>query len=66
MHSFDGIGIIKNNLEYDDNKLDSFSAGIQSLIDKGLWDKQSLLSLFFELLPEFDHKETGKYLDGKM
>jgi len=27
---------------------------------------EDILELFFNLLPEFDHKETGRYLDDKM
>jgi hypothetical protein len=30
------------------------------------WSKKDLVELFHELLPGFDHKETGKYLDSKM
>ena len=30
------------------------------------WNKEEIVELFFELLPEFAHKETGKYLDQKM
>ena len=30
------------------------------------WDKESIVELFFKMIPDFGHKETGKYLDGKM
>jgi FlaA1/EpsC-like NDP-sugar epimerase len=66
MSRFDGIGVIKNKPTYDIKKLDNFSLGVQALREKGSWDKQSILDLFFELLPEFAHKETGKYLDQRM
>jgi hypothetical protein len=33
---------------------------------RGSWTKESLVELFYELLPEFRHLETGKYLDAKM
>ena len=66
MDSYEGIGVIKNNPVYDENKLNSFSVGVESLMEKGSWDKQSLVNLFFDLLPEFAHKETGKYLDERM
>ena len=51
---------------YDFKKLDDFSSGVQALREKGSWDKQAILDLFFDLLPEFAHKETGKYLDQRM
>ena len=30
------------------------------------WDKYELIDLFNELIPNFNHKETGKILDNKM
>ena len=33
---------------------------------RGQWSKQELVDLFNATLPEFAHKETGKYLDAKM
>jgi len=66
MSRFDGVGAIKNQPIYDSQKLDDFSAGVEVLIEKGNWDKQAIVDLFFNLLPEFAHKETGKYLDQRM
>ena len=66
MIRFDGVGAIKNQPIYDSQKLDDFSSGVQALREKGSWDKQAILDLFFDLLPEFAHKETGKYLDQRM
>jgi len=31
-----------------------------------LWDKEMILKEFIKLIPNFNHKETGKYLDEKM
>jgi FlaA1/EpsC-like NDP-sugar epimerase len=66
MSRFDGVGVIRNQAIYDSQKLDDFSSGVQALREKGSWDKQAILDLFFDLLPEFAHKETGKYLDQRM
>ena len=66
MSRFEGVGAIKNQPIYDSQKLDDFSSGVQALREKGNWDKQAILDLFFDLLPEFAHKETGKYLDQRM
>ena len=66
MRRFDGVGVIKNQPIYDSLKLDDFSSGVQALREKGKWDKRAILELFFDLLPEFSHKETGKYLDQRM
>jgi hypothetical protein len=32
----------------------------------GRWTRQDLISLFNAMISEFHHKETGKFLDGKM
>lgn len=63
---FEGIGVIKNQSFYDDKKLDAFSYGVKALQERGDWNKQDIVNLFFDLLPEFAHKETNKYLDQRM
>jgi hypothetical protein len=30
------------------------------------WSKDDLVQMFFRMIPDFGHKETGKYLDSKM
>ncbi len=32
----------------------------------GAWNKEDLVRLFFTMLPDFAHQETGKYLDSRM
>ena len=66
MNRFDGIGVIGNDPVYDDQRLDRFFSGVEDLREEGNWDKQAIVDLFFDLLPEFAHKETGKYLDQRM
>ena len=66
MHKFKSVGIIKNEPLYDENKLNKFLLNIEELQSDGIWNKQDIIKLFFDLLPEFAHKETGKYLDGRM
>jgi len=66
MNQFHGIGVIKNQPIYNGLKLDDFDSKVKDLREKGAWDKVDILGLFFDLLPEFGHKETGKYLDEKM
>ena len=66
MSRFEGVGAIKNPPIYDSQKLDKFSSGVKGLREKGSWDKQAILELFTDFLPEFVHKETGKYLDQRM
>ena len=66
MSRFDAVGAIKNQPTYDSQKLENFLSGIEALKKTGSWDKQAIVDLFFDLLPDFAHKETGKYLDQRM
>ena len=64
--TFESIGIIKNKVNFDDEKLENFREKIEQMKRLGSWNKEQILELFNELLPNFAHKETGKYLDAKM
>jgi FlaA1/EpsC-like NDP-sugar epimerase len=63
---FETVGVIKNKPDFDETKLDDFMNGIEALREKGTWTKDDIVKLYFGLLPEFAHKETGKYLDQRM
>jgi len=66
LNKFKNLGIIKNRLSYDNKMLDFFVNTIQQLKKIKVWQKQEIVSLFKEMIPQFMHKETGKYLDSKM
>jgi len=66
MERFETVGVIRNQPEFDEAKLDEFMKGIEALREKGTWGKEDIVKLYFSLLPEFAHKETGKYLDQRM
>lgn len=66
MERFENLGIIKNDLNIEDEKLDHFTREIGKMKSSGNWDKEGIVELFFEMIPDFGHKETGKYLDSKM
>jgi FlaA1/EpsC-like NDP-sugar epimerase len=66
MDRFKTVGVIQNEPDFEDGKLDSFMNGVESLRKKGNWDKEDIIKLYFSLLPDFAHKETGKYLDQRM
>lgn len=63
---FASLGVIRNPATYDAARLDHFLNQINRLRAAGTWQKTDLVALFFELLPDFAHKETGRYLDGRM
>ena len=66
MERFETVGVIKNKPDFDEAKLGDFIDGIETLREKGTWTKDDIINSYFGLLPEFAHKETGKYLDQKM
>jgi hypothetical protein len=66
MERFSAIGIIKNEAEYNEDKLKLFTDTIMFLREKGTWSRSELITLFNDMIPEFNHKETGKFLDGRM
>ena len=66
MSSFETIGIIRNQPDFDEGKLNKFKDQIILMLERKNWKKDELVELFFELLPDFAHMETGKYLDQKM
>ena len=66
MARFENIGVIRNDAVYDASKLAHFLATIDRLRAQPTWDKPELVDLFNHMIPEFQHKETGKYLDGRM
>lgn len=66
MERFENLGIIKNDPLYDESHLNRFSEAINQMKADKQWTKDQIIELFFEMIPDFGHKETGKYLDGKM
>jgi len=66
MNKFQNIGIIKNSPYFDAKSLEYFQTKIQSLKSNLSWNKDDIVTEFIKIIPNFIHKETGKYLDGKM
>jgi FlaA1/EpsC-like NDP-sugar epimerase len=66
LETFNNLGVIKNELNYNDEQLEYFEDTIMALKEVKSWTKEDLLNLFLVMIPNFGHKETGKYLDAKM
>jgi len=66
MERFLNLGVIKNEYTSEDNRLNQFTAAIENMKEKGNWSKEEIVHLFHTMIPDFGHKETGKYLDAKM
>ena len=63
---FENLGIIKTELIFDIELLNHFEEEIKEMKSNLYWTKNQIVSLFHTMIPDFGHKETGKYLDSKM
>lgn len=66
MDRFQSIGVIRNEPAFDAARLERFLQRIAQIRAQPTWDKPEIVELFNQMIPEFHHKETGKYLDGRM
>jgi FlaA1/EpsC-like NDP-sugar epimerase len=66
MNQFKNLGVIKSEANFSSDMLDSFLEVIHELRTQTVWEKAPIVDLFNKMIPDFDHKETGKYLDGRM
>lgn len=66
MNRFVNLGVIKNELNVEEDKLNLFETKINELKSARKWNKEEIVDLFYTMIPDFGHKETGKYLDSKM
>jgi len=66
MTRFENLGVIKNEPRYQPELLNLFEQEINRMKQQKAWTKPQLVDLFHKMIPDFGHKETGKYLDSKM
>lgn len=66
MKRFKNIGVIKNELDYDNSKLKFFTDEIFKIKSNLQWNKNQIISLFNFMIDNFKHLNTGKFLDSKM
>ena len=66
MEKYQNLGVIKNELEFDEEKLELFENEILEIKKSNNWDKKQVIELFNKMIPNFNHMETGKFLDSKM
>lgn len=66
LERFSGIGIVKHEPHFDDAVLDAFLDTIQRMLERGSWTRGELVDLFNRTIPQFQHLDTGKFLDGRM
>ncbi|MCK4440713.1 MAG: polysaccharide biosynthesis protein, partial [Sulfurovaceae bacterium] len=66
MQRFENIGVIKNQPIFNNGKLDYFLERIDEIKKQELYSRDEIVKLFFKTIPEFEHKDTGKFLDSRM
>lgn len=66
MDRFDTIGVIENDVINNAENLEIFKQNIKAMIYDNKFDKNAIMAEFMRVLPEFNHIEKGRYLDGKM
>ncbi|MDB4470948.1 UDP-N-acetylglucosamine 4,6-dehydratase [Akkermansiaceae bacterium] len=67
LNSFQGIGVIKNQSDFDSEALERFERKISEIKElPSPWDKGEIVEAYLGVLPELNHEEKGKYLDARM
>ena len=66
LNKFDGVGIVKLSQNIDLQRLDAFEANLAKWRKSGSWDRQALIQILKDAVPEFQHVEKGKNLDQRM
>lgn len=67
LNSFQGIGVIKNQADFDSGSLERFKRKISEIKESPApWDKREIVEAYLGVLPELSHEEKGKYLDARM
>ncbi|MDA9775751.1 UDP-N-acetylglucosamine 4,6-dehydratase [Flavobacteriales bacterium] len=66
METYNKLGVIKNQLSFDDEKLTHFLDTISKMRTSKKWNKEEIVALFHHMIPNFVHVEANKFLDSKM
>ncbi len=66
MDKFKSLGILRNDLRFDETKLDNFEKAIKKIKSNISWDKKSIVNEFFKIIPDFKYLDINRYLDEKM
>jgi FlaA1/EpsC-like NDP-sugar epimerase len=66
MKRFSSVGVIKNEPVFEEEKLSYFTKRINEIQNSRTWSREEIVELFHEMIANFGHKETGKFLDQRM
>lgn len=63
---FKALGVIKNSHQFEEHLLTNFENSIHDWIANGDYDRSRIIDLFNATVANFNHSETGKFLDNRM
>lgn len=66
LQRFREIGVVRWPRVEESEQLTAFVERIEAMSASGRWARNDLLEMLAELVPDFTHKETGKFLDDRM
>jgi len=66
MKRFSSIGVIRNEPAFEEENLSYFEKRINEIKNSNVWNREEIVELFHEMIPNFGHKETGRFLDQRM
>ncbi len=66
MDTFDSMGVILNASKPTYSQIDAAILKLKSLMENDNCDKAAIVALLKDIIPDFEHIETGKNLDQKM
>lgn len=66
MATYEGMGVIKNAVKLNITHIEKVISSLRQLMNNASYDKQDIVDLMKQYIPDFDHIETGKSLDQKM
>lgn len=66
LNRFNNVGVIMNELDYDEKKLNFFLKKINEYKQEKSWSREKIIDLFNQTVENFNHLETGKFLNSKM
>jgi len=66
LNKFESIGVITNSKKPSYSEINSVINDLNSILDSQIYRKEDIIKLMNNLLPDFEHIETGNSLDQKM
>ena len=63
---FDNFGIVKNEADFELEKIQKFQNSYSSWKQNGQWTKEEIVAAYRDIIPELTYEDKGKYLDQKM